>query len=84
MVGGKREKGFLCVCACVHVCVRVCASARGRERRRDLLHMDVSWHVFFIMHSASLGVLCICACVCVCDCMCVFEFGGGGRVTERI
>lgn len=43
-------------------------SARRRERRRDLLHMDVSLHVFFIMHSASLGVF---AFVCV--------FGVGGR-----
>lgn len=61
----------------------LCVSARRRESRRDLLHMDVSWHVFFIMHSASQGVR---AFVFVCVCLCVFVFvvGGGGCVTERI
>ena len=77
--GGRKEgEGFpLCVCMCVSVCMRVhvcvciweCLSARRGERRGDLLHMDVSLHVFFIMHSASLGCFvhpCACARVSVC------------------
>ena len=47
---------YLYVCVCTYVCICECLSARRGERRGDLLHMDVSLHVFFIMHPTSLGV----------------------------
>lgn len=60
---------------------RECVCLQEKERR-DLLHYDVSFYVFFVMHSAFVFE-CVHAQVCVCVCV-RLKLGEGGCLAGHI